>query len=280
MKIQIMNDLHLEFDNQGPVLALPGGEILLLAGDVAVAAYLGKQRTDKLAKKHERVAREFFFHQCAKYERVYYIMGNHEHYNGIFDYTVETMREFLEGTNVTILDNEWVDLDHNCGWQLFGGTLWTDYNNQDWFAMHAAKDKMNDHHIIKKLKPVANPYGEFMGRFLPVDAYEEHNKTLEALENGIYDMHRIDRPTIVMTHHAPTHQSIMPQYKGDLLNAAYASDLSEQIMRLSNIKYWFHGHMHDSIEYTVGECQVKCNPRGYNYYALNPNFKQHFELEI
>jgi UDP-2,3-diacylglucosamine pyrophosphatase LpxH len=279
MKIQVLNDLHIEFDN-GPQLKLPGGQKLFLPGDVCVAAYLRKGRTDKLAKKHERVCREFFFHECAKYEQVFYIPGNHEHYNGIFDYTVEILREFLEGTNVTILDNEWADLDHNCGWQLFGGTLWTDYNNQDWFAMHAAKDKMNDHQIIKKLKPVANPYGEFMGRFLPVDAYAEHNKTLEALENGIYDMARIDRPTIVMTHHAPTHQSIMPQYKGDLLNAAYASDLSEQILRLSNIKYWFHGHMHDSIEYMVGECQVKCNPRGYNGYALNPNFNVDFEFEI
>jgi DNA repair exonuclease SbcCD nuclease subunit len=277
MKIQVMNDLHIEFDN-GPQLKLPGGQILLLPGDVCVAAYLGKQRTDKLAKKHERVCREFFFHECAKYEKVYYIMGNHEHYNGIFDYSAETLREFLEGTNVTLLDKEFVDLNEQ--WQLFGGTLWTDYNNQDWFAMHAAKDKMNDHTIIKKMKPVANPYGEMMGRFLPVDAYEEHNKTLEALENGIYDMARIDRPTIVMTHHAPTHQSVMPQYKGDLLNAAYASDLSEQILRLTNIKYWFHGHMHDSFEYMVGECQVKCNPRGYNGYALNANFNVDFEFEI
>jgi hypothetical protein len=72
----------------------------------------------------------------------------------------------------------------------------------------------------------------------------------------------------------------MPQYQGDLLNAAYASDLSEQILRLSNIKYWFHGHMHDSFEYMVGECQVKCNPRGYNGYALNPNFNVDFEFEI
>lgn len=277
MKIQVVNDIHIEFDHH-PTLTLPGGQILFIPGDAVVAAYLRKGRTDKLAKKHERVAREFFFHECAKYERVYYIPGNHEHYHGIFDYTVEILREFLEGTNVTVLDKEWVDLNEK--WQLFGGTLWTDYNNQDWFAMHAAKDKMNDHTIIKMLKPVANPYGEMMGRFLPVDAYAEHNKTLEALENGIYDEKRIDRPTIVMTHHAPTHQSIMPQYAGDLLNAAYASDLSEQILRLNNIKYWFHGHMHDSIDYMVGECRVLCNPRGYAGYALNPNFNNHFELEI
>jgi hypothetical protein len=47
-----------------------------------------------------------------------------------------------------------------------------------------------------------------------------------------------------------------------------------------HIKFWFHGHMHDSIDYQVGECRVLCNPRGYNYYQLNPNFEQFFELEI
>lgn len=278
MKIQVINDLHIEFD-QGPgQLTLPGGEVLLLPGDVCVAAYLRPNRTDKLAKRHAKVCKQFFFEECAKYQKVYYIMGNHEHYNGIFNDTPDVLREFLAGTNVTLLDKEFVNL--NDEWRLFGGTLWTDYNNQDWFAMHAAKDKMNDHTIIKMIKPVANPYGEMFGRFLPLDAYVEHNKTLEAFANGIYEWKDIDKKVIVMTHHAPTHQSIMPQYAGDLLNAAYASNLSELIMDHPTIKYWFHGHMHDSIDYMVGECQVKCNPRGYVGYALNPNFNLDFEFEV
>lgn len=267
MKITVVTDLHLEFD-KNPTMKLAGGDILLLPGDVVVATYLRPERTDKDAKKATRIARAFFDEECAKYNRVFYIMGNHEHYSGIFNNTSDVLREFLQGTNVTLLDKEFVDLNET--WQLFAGTLWTDYNNQDWFAMRAAKDKMNDHSIIKMLKPsVSHPHGEIMGNFLPHDAYVEHNKTLDALENGIYDMARIDRPTIVMTHHAPTLESIMPQYKGDILNAAYASDLSEQILRHHNIKYWFHGHMHDSIDYMVNQCRVVCNPRGYAGYEMN-----------
>jgi hypothetical protein len=139
---------------------------------------------------------------------------------------------------------------------------------------------MNDHTVIKKLTTAPNRYGEMMARFMPHDAYVEHNKTLEALQNGLYEWKQIDKKTIVMTHHAPTFQSVHPRYAGDILNHAYATDLSELILDNPNIKYWFHGHMHDSIDYMVGECRVLCNPRGYNGYALNPNFQQHFELEI
>jgi len=205
-------------------------------------------------------------------------MGNHEHYHHIFDYTAEVLREYLAGTNVTLLDKEFVDL--NDEWQLFGSTLWTDYNDADWFARQAAQDKMNDHMIIKKLKTVANPYGEMMGRFLPADALEEHNKTLEALQNGLYDYRRIDRKTIVMTHHAPTFQSVHARYAGDLLNYAYATDLSETILDNPNIKYWFHGHMHDKHDYMVGDCRVVCNPRGYVGYEVNTVFDPEFSIEI
>jgi Icc-related predicted phosphoesterase len=279
MKITILNDIHLEFDKQ-PNLKLAGGDILLLPGDVAVAKHLQPQRTDKIGKQHRAICDAFFREECAKYNRVYYIMGNHEHYNGIFDYTAETLREYLEGTNVTLLDNEFVAL--NDEWQLFGGTLWTDYNNDDWFTCHAAKDRMNDHTIIKKLLPQgkANPYGEPFGRFLPHDAVAEHRKTLEALQSGLYEWTQIDKKTIVMTHHAPTMQSVHPRFAGDLLNYAYATDLSDLIMDNPNIKYWLHGHMHDTHDYNVGECRVVCNPRGYQGYELNETFNQDFYIEI
>lgn len=280
MKIQILTDLHIEFDHH-PVLKLPGGDVLLLPGDVCVAAYLRKNRTDKLANKHGRVCREFFFHECAKYQKVYYIMGNHEHYNGIFDYTVETMREFLEGTNVTVLENEWVKLKED--WSLFGGTLWTDYNNDDWFARRAAKDKMNDHQIIKKIKPkdrLNNPYGDTFGNFLPTDAFDEHRKCIKELREGQYDMTRIDDKKIIMTHHAPTARSVHPRFAGDILNYAYYTNLEDIMLDNATVKYWFHGHMHDNHDYMVGECRVVCNPRGYAGYQLNEGFNPEFELEI
>lgn len=278
MKITIVTDLHLEFD-KNPTMKLAGGDVLLLPGDVAVAKYFKPGRTDKDAKKMLRIADPFFKEECAKFDKVFYIMGNHEHYHNIFDYTVEIMREYLAGTNVTILDKEWADLNED--WQIFGGTLWTDYNNNDWFARHAAQDKMNDHTIIKKIKPVNNPYGKPFGRFLPTDAYDEHKLTLKALEEGIYDYKRIDRKTIVMTHHAPTAKSVHPRFGNDLLNYAYFTNLEDTILDHPNIKYWFHGHTHDGHDYMVGDnCRVICNPRGYAGYEVNAGFDPNFTIEI
>jgi hypothetical protein len=280
VKIQVISDVHLEFieHNNYKPFTLKGGERLLIAGDLLVAAYCRKGRTDKLAKKKSKVFAQFIHEECAKYEQVDLIMGNHEHYHHIFDYTAEVIREFLEGTNVRLLDNEWVKLKE--GWSLFGGTLWTNYKNRDWFALHAAKDKMNDHTIIKKIKPVPGPYSDFLGRFLPVDAADEHDKCMKAFADGIYDMDRIDDKKIIMTHHAPCGQSVHPRFIGDELNYAYYTELSNEMLDNETIKYWIHGHMHDNWDYNVGECRVICNPRGYAGYQLNGGFAVDFELEI
>jgi predicted MPP superfamily phosphohydrolase len=280
MKITVINDIHLEFD-KNPIVKLTGGDVLLLPGDIVVAKPLTIKRTDKIARKLRRITDPFFLEECAKFEKVYMIMGNHEHYNNIFDYTAEILREYFEdigAKNVVLLDKEFVAL--NDEWQLFGGTLWTDYKNNDWFARHAAQDKMNDHTIISRVSATINPYGERIGKFLPHDAFVEHSKTLEALQTGLYEWTQIDKKTIVMTHHAPTFMSIHPRFAGDVLNYAYASDLSDFIMDNQNIEYWFHGHTHDTHDYMVGHCRVICNPRGYFDSETNANFNPDFTVEI
>lgn len=281
MKIQVQNDLHIEMDKQTRH-TLPGGETLLLAGDVCVADCLRPVRTDQRAIRQRQVCDEFFKTECAKYDRVYYVMGNHEHYHGVFNDTADILREYLKDTNVTLLDKEWVAL--NDEWLLFGATLWTDYNNGDWFAMFDAKNKMNDHHIIEYVRPVGTepvvgcepvPH---KGKFVPQDALEEHRNTIMELVPGVID--NKEKKIMVMTHHAPCEQSVHPRYAGDRMNYAYFTELGNWIAEHTNIKHWFHGHMHDTFDYMVGECRVVCNPRGYVGYMLNEGFNPTFELEI
>ena len=69
-------------------------------------------------------------------------------------------------------------------------------------------------------------------------------------------------PTVVVTHHLPHALSIPERYKGDLLNAAYASDLTDTI-RLGPPTLWVHGHAHECCGYRVCGTRVICNPRGY-----------------
>ena len=265
-----MSDLHLEF----APMTLPGGDILLLVGDICVAAFLG-HRTDSVAMKHREVCKEFFYTECAKYNQVYYIAGNHEHYNGIFDDTIETLREFLENSNVRVLDKELITID---GWNIYAATMWTDYDKNNPLAKQVAQYGLNDHRTIKKVN------GTSINNFSTEDALAEHNLSLKNLDEMLYDWEIIDKPTIVMTHHAPSQLSVHERYKGDALNHAFYSDLSETMFVHPNIKYWFHGHTHDSFDYIVGECRVIANPRGYARFGSNESenkmFNINFELEI
>jgi len=77
MKIHVCSDLHIEFDKQ-PTVKLAGGDTLLLAGDVCVADHLRKERTDAKANKYRRLYDAFFNEECAKYDNVYFILGNHD----------------------------------------------------------------------------------------------------------------------------------------------------------------------------------------------------------
>lgn len=251
----LMSDLHLEF---GP-LELPGGDTLLLAGDVCVADFLRPERTDKEARKHQDRCKQFFFEECAKYNRVFYVMGNHEHYHGLFDENGNILRDFLAGTNVRLLEDEFVDLDEET--RLFGGTFWTNYDNADYFCLHAAKDMMNDHSLIKKMH---------MGvprAFLPNDAMDVHYRAVDKLKSGLNE-----KKTVVMSHHAPHRKSISDRYRNSLLNGAYHSNQEELMLDNPQIVMWVHGHVHESFNYKVGECNVVCNPRGYAGYELNKNF--------
>ena len=54
--------------------------------------------------------------------------------------------------------------------------------------------------------------------------------------------------------------SVQPQYKEDLLTAAFASDLDELLAKAT---LWVHGHLHAPSNYVLHGCRVVANPRGY-----------------
>ncbi|NVO04742.1 MAG: hypothetical protein HXX19_01700 [Rhodoferax sp.] len=91
--------------------------------------------------------------------------------------------------------------------------------------------------------------------------------------------------TVVITHHAPSIESVPLRYKTDLLSAAYASNL-EHLMGKTAL--WIHGHIHDSVDYSLGpggglKTRVVCNPRGYlhkNGGHENPRFNPCFVVEV
>ena len=280
MKIQIVSDLHLEFEDIF-IKNENAADVLVLSGDILVADDLYNQPANLSwgdvqdsgfgrAKRSIRY-RDFLSRVSFQFPHVIYVMGNHEHYHGKFDKSAEIIKQtlgYLNINNVYLLDNDTKDID---GVRFVGGTMWTDCNKGDPMTQYHLEQCMNDFRVIR----IAN---EGFRKFLPARTVTEHVKTKQYLETVIYGTPD-DMPVVVCTHHAPSAMSIHEMYRHDhLMNGGYYSDLSEFILDRPKIKLWTHGHMHQCFDYTVGDCRVVCNPRGYN--DENRSFNSNFIVEV
>ena len=86
---------------------------------------------------------------------------------------------------------------------------------------------------------------------------------------------------VVITHHAPSMQSIEKNYRNSELVASFASNLENFILDLPNIKLWCHGHIHTASDYMIGNCRIICNPRGYEaLHETHTDFKSEFITDM
>lgn len=258
MKLHLASDLHLVFDD----IELPGGDVLLLAGDICEARQISKN-TDTLSDYEKMITerfKRFFREECSKYNKVFYVMGNHEHYGSKYHKTKGLLKPFLL-PNTSLLDNECEEYN---GILFVGGTLWTDFNRQDSLTMFHAKTAMNDYKQITVKDEVKNVYRKLFPEFL----LRKHRETLEYFKIFLRNnKEKNNLPVVMITHHAPCHLSISDKYREDsLMNGNYYSDLSEFILDYPEIKFWVHGHIHDKIDYNVGNTTVALNARGYSRY--------------
>ncbi len=262
MKIQYASDLHLEFGG----VTLPGGDILILAGDVAEARTIDRHKKafglltpeEQSDPKYIELYRgwTFFINECSKYKKVFYVMGNHCHYHGKFHKTLEVLRGIVPD-NVTILEKEAVEFE---GVVFMGATLWTNCNNGDSLTTYTLKAGMNDYRVIQNFYEDKNLYF----KLTPEYTFRDHIKAMNFFREEI--VKHTNKPVVVITHHAPSFMSISEEYRtpGDHhMNGGYASDLSEFILDHPQIKTWVHGHVHSQHDYLIGDTRVVANPRGY-----------------
>lgn len=270
MFISLVSDLHLDISG---FQEMPGGDVLILAGDICEAKELGKEfhSTKSLDRKPGAFpCYDFFHYECAKYKKVFYVLGNHEHYRGRFDKTKEFIQSMMPD-NVTVLENEVVEYE---GVMFMGSTLWTNLNNGDSLTMYHIKQMMNDYKVIQFHDTVKNVYHKLP----PEVTFKTHVHTMQYFREML-SIHR-DKPFVVITHHAPSFMSTPPRFKHEhTMNGGYASDLSEDILDNENIRVWVHGHMHDPVDYKIGETRVLSNPRGYVPYE-GDEFLPGFYFEV
>jgi Icc-related predicted phosphoesterase len=248
MRCHYMSDLHLE--GQEFPWRLPKGDVLILAGDLAHAACLDPARKDPYAmKQRERVLR-FIGEAVRNFTHVLLIAGNHDHYDGVFQDTVPTLRRCLPG--VTVLDDEMVEIG---GVSFFGTTLWSDFEGRKAESLERARRGVGEFFFVKTRG------SDGLRKFQPADAVAAHERGVAALKTAMAGT--AGKPVVVVSHHAPSLKGLNPTHAGNGLDGAYASDLDGLVATFANVPVWVHGHTHIKKTYRIGDTIVRANCRGF-----------------
>lgn len=124
---------------------------------------------------------------------------------------------------------------------LAWATLWTHLSSSEWYLY---KYGLNDTRFI---------------RDWTYDRYDSIHKNQKRflLESGA---------DIIISHHAPSWQSVSPNYYGDPLNCAFLNNMDDEILALKKPpQIWIHGHIHTSHDYLIGNTRIICHPREYDW---------------
>jgi len=247
MKLHILNDLHIEFEDFAPPAT--DADVVILAGDISVGVEGLRWVETRFPARP-----------------VIYVPGNHEFYR--HDIALIDELKAQAPDPIHVLNDDQVIIN---GVRFLGSILWTDFalfgEADRFFAMQQARLQMTDFSIIQN-------GGQ---RFTPEDAIRLHTVSRNWLAAMLAEP--FAGKTVVVTHHAPSSQSVHPRYASDLLTPAFASNL-EMLMDGDRPALWVHGHMHESYDYEIYGTRVVCNPRGYAPDALNTDFRPDWGMEV
>lgn len=183
---------------------------------------------------------------------IIYVLGNHEFYRQSHPRLVGKIMDAAQNHDIHVLENRAVTID---GVTFHGATLWTDFElfGDPRLAGFKCQEVMNDFKLIRR--------DPGYSRLRSIDAAMIHKNSIQWLAESLAMSE--SSINVVISHHAPSKRSIPERYQSDLVSAAYASHLDEFIETYKP-DFWFHGHLHESFDYKIGECRVVCNPRGYS----------------
>ena len=244
MNIQFHSDLHLEFPKNWVFLKnnpiLPKADILLLAGDIVQFTEMNNHNW-------------FFDYVSQHFKYTYWVPGNHEYY--YFD-VVQKESSFKEAIrdNVFLLNNVTETIGNV---KLIFSTLWSKISIANSYII---RHNMSDFHVIKHDRK----------QFTPDHYNKMHAQSLNFLKKELDSDE--DMKTIVITHHVPTFLRYPEKHKGDILNEAFAVELS-QLIEASKINYWIYGHHHSNIpNFKIGNTALITNQLGYVQYREHVDF--------
>lgn len=233
MSIQILSDVHTEFQRDGGVeffasLDEVKADVVVLAGDLSNAA--GLENAVALA--------------CKRFSKVVYVPGNHEYYGASPSHVQATLarcaqrHDNFHWLDCTVL--EWRDV------RFVGATLWF----EDTTESQRFRSGMSD-------------FAEISG-FVPW-VFEENRRARAFFEATVRS------GDIVVTHHLPSPQSTHAKYKGSPMTPFFECNM-EHVIKKNEPALWIHGHTHERVDYPLGATRVIANPLGYVGYESQAQF--------
>jgi len=206
IKIQFTSDIHLEFYANKPINVLdvvtPCAPYLAIVGD------LGYPTMNNF--------KEFLSQASKLYTKIFYVLGNHEYYQGnaenmqtYHEINLKAQETCNEFENIYCLNNGEHQLSDDV--VILGSTLWTDIPNNEQYKI---KQVMNDYRqiFVNEQHYKTNITPKFTSD-LCKDNVTWLTEQLEKHKN---------KNVIILTHHLPSFQMIVEKYKKSDYNCAFA----------------------------------------------------------
>jgi len=175
---------------------------------------------------------------------VFFVLGNHEYYG--IDIGDDSIYEKMikKYQTIHLMNNKCLQFNDL---NIIGTTLWTE-------AKFTSNAMLNDKYYVGNI-------------------YEKHDKIYKKNIKFINQNYDKNMKNVLLIHHGPHRNSIHEKYKNNSSNPYFTNtNISEDF--ISRFDYILHGHTHSYFNYSIGSCNVVCNPIGYE------NEETDYKLEI
>ena len=293
---RVISDIHADYNAEHNYMFHFGNDFILNCGDTSGSSLCSARWINNFTRKGVFVVGNHLGYTSSHPDRDG--IQNTEKYSHT-RHPSSTKREqmkelfnYTDALQMKFLSNSCTEYE---GIVIIGTCLYTDFNlygsERQAECMEYAKKYMNDFRLPVVMNnryytqdkhgkwwPNSNKMSKSCIRtFEPSDhafyfqfSFEYINKTVEENKR---------KPIIIVTHHAPSPYAIDEKYQGDLLNAAFASNLNQYIIEHPEIRLWCFGHVHNVNDFILGETRMVSCPFGYNN-ENNFNLPYEYGLKI
>lgn len=261
-EFQILSDLHLENPSAYDVFLIPPkAPYLALLGDIGVIKDGGFF--------------PFIKTQLARFQIVFFLLGNHEPYHSNWSYVREKIQQFSDSISseqslgsFVFLNRTRHDLSPDV--TILGCTL---YSRIEEAFMNDVSFGLNDFYQIDG--------------WTVEDHCASHDADLKWLNEQVSYIARSEpqRKIVIFTHHSPISRdsrAVDPKHANSPLSSGFATDLSmEECWKTPQVRLWAFGHTHYNACFTEEDTgkQVVSNQRGY-YFAQAQAFDAEMVIRV